>query len=997
MNFKTIVLFSLLLILVNSQSFSQAWHDVKNENPKKAIESFKAAKELDFDTKGIGNKAFARWVYKWDGKLDEIGNLPPAGYAMNTYNEYLRENPPSRQRSSVKNWKSRGPAINVINSNFNAMGRVNSFALDPKNKEIMYVGSAGGGLWKSENAGKNWTPLTDFQGALGVSGIAIHPTQTNMIYIATGDGDANDNYSVGVLKSENGGASWQKTGLDWSQVNNRVLRKIIFDPKDPNIIYTVGSVGIHRSLDAGTTFLLVRSGNFFDIEHVQVEGQTIYYAANGTTIFKSSDNGGTWDAVYANQGIRRIALGISPSNPTTIYGVLANSSDSSFGGLAKSTDGGLNWNIVSFTPNILNSSFTGAGTGGQGWYDLTIAIHPKNADIINIGGVNNWQSTDGGLTWKLKAHWISGPVVTHADKHYMEYDDDVLYEGNDGGMIFQKDSLSRWTDLSPGLVISQLYRLGVSQQNNALITGLQDNGTRRQSNSGVWFPAIGGDGMECHISLEDPTILYGAVQYGALQRSTNGGSSWSSIKPSQVGTANGAWITPYQINSQEPNKIISAYTRVYESADRGTSWTEISPAFGTENLTDLAYSPSNPEVIYTTNGSVVRTTKDGGKTWAAVGSPGTSITRIIVHPKDPNRLFATRSSYRENEKVYQSINGGITWTNISNNSLPNLPANCVTYYNNGKNGLFVGMDIGVYYRDDSTTSWTLVSEGIPNVEIRDIDIAAGVKKLVVATYGRGVWEADIDAPLPLCTNTGTAKVINVSESGMTIVFPKGSGSYSGYQWAIGDTTKPRATEILFTNKDTLTITSLINDIDHYIHYRTKCNAIEFTEQKLLGPIKLNKCAPTTILALGNKLTASKPYGYFQWLRCVEGTNYETITNANGREYTAPGAGSYALAYSDGACADTVKCIAVMPTNDSEFSLSKAVTVYPNPTSNYVWIKSEDTDIKKVVIMDVFGKTLISEMFSDGMQIDLSEFSAGIYFIKTQSSSRLISSDKIVKW
>ncbi|MFN9108475.1 MAG: WD40/YVTN/BNR-like repeat-containing protein, partial [Bacteroidota bacterium] len=293
--------------------------------------------------------------------------------------------------------------------------------------------------------------------------------------------------------------------------------------------------------------------------------------------------------------------------------------------------------------------------------------------------------------------------------------------------------------------ISQMYRLGVSQTTNSVVTGLQDNGSKLRSSDGIWTDVLGGDGMECAIDYSNAQCMYYTFQEGVLVKSSDGGLTAVEITPFGLG-ATGAWVTPYIISSHDPATLFIGYNDVYKSTDRGNSWTQISTNLSiSKDLTVLADASSDANVIYAGTDDALYRTINGGTDWATMTIPaGAGLLRYLcVNPTDANTIYATMSNYTAGSKVYKSTNGGLTWTNISG-ILPNLPANCVIYQKGSPEGLYVGMDAGVYYRDNITNEWALVGTGLPNVVVNELEIKYDTGKLRAATFGRGLWESDIN-------------------------------------------------------------------------------------------------------------------------------------------------------------------------------------------------------------------------------------------------------------
>jgi photosystem II stability/assembly factor-like uncharacterized protein len=323
------------------------------------------------------------------------------------------------------------------------------------------------------------------------------------------------------------------------------------------------------------------------------------------------------------------------------------------------------------------------------------------------------------------------------------------------------------------MITTQFYRLSVSQTNsNLTIAGAQDNGTKRLSSTG-WTDVMGGDGMECIIDYSNANYMYGTYPNGSMARSTDGGESFSSLTTPE----DGDWVTPFVIHPTNSQVLFAGFKQVYKSTNRGTSWTRLSNfTDSTATLSVLAISPSNPNYLYACKGSSIRRTTDGGTSWSTMTSPvDRTITYIAVHQSNPNKIWASISGFVAGQKVYQSTDGGSSWTNISG-TLPNVPANTIIYQNNFNGRLFVGTDIGVYYRDSTASDWVDFNTNLPNVVIDELEIQYSTSKLRAATFGRGLWEAELPG-VTLSTNTLADSVLT-SGANVAVGYTVGSTPFS---------------------------------------------------------------------------------------------------------------------------------------------------------------------------------------------------------------------------
>lgn len=765
--------FALLLWFAcgTNVSFAQPWAALMEKGDKTSFESAKTQFE-DYWTgrtpeKGKGFKPFLRWQYFWQDRTMPDGSLAKAGTNEEEYKKYKRthnllEEPTvtSSLLTPIGTWTNLGP--NSSTGGYAGIGRINCIAFDPTNASVIYVGSAGGGVWKTTNGGTSWTPLTDLAANTGTSSILVDPASPNTIYLATGDGDARDSPSLGVLKSTDGGATWATTGLNWLSSDLRYIRKLVKNPAGRIIAAT--SIGIWYTDDAGTTWTQspTATGSFYDAEFQPGSTGTFYATAvSGTTaqIFRSTDNGTTWALIHSLASSNRCAIAVSAANANFVAAVYSKSSDSGFNGFYSSINGGTTWTVKATTPNLLGWNATGNDAGGQGWYDLALAVDPTNANTIYLGGVNTWKSTNGGTNWTINTMWTtSGAVpVVHADKHALEFQNNTtLFQGNDGGIYKSTNGGTSWADLSNGMAISQLYRLGGAQTSAVVIGGLQDNGTKLRSATGTWSDKIGGDGMDCAINPSNANYMYGELYYGDIYRSSNAGVTWSSIKPSRAvaGTETGGWVTPFALAPSTPATLYLGYKNLYKSTNNGTKWTKLNTG-QTSNIRFVAVAPTSANTVYFSvdadlaTGNRLFKTTTGAAPFTTLTNP-TNVGRIAwitIDNTNANNIWVTVTGYNAGLKVFKSTNGGTSWTNISG-TLPNMPANCITYSNGSNGGLYLGMDVGVYYRDNTMSDWILFNAGLPNVEISDLEIQYSLGKVRAATFGRGVWESDLYGTTP---------------------------------------------------------------------------------------------------------------------------------------------------------------------------------------------------------------------------------------------------------
>lgn len=739
------------------QAFDSAWAEREEEMLEERRNDGSEREETDENERLDATYfKYKRWEYFMQPRVGPTGDMSLPASTYWNFMEYLNSNPEamaqhnasvSRQAQSNA-WTFVGPTGAPTNS---GAGRLCCIRFDPNNTDIIYVGAPAGGLWKSTNSGASWICLTDFLPSIGCSDVAIDPTNTNVIYIGTGDNDAGDSPSIGVMKSTDGGMTWNTTGLVFNNAQVRRISKVLIDPTNSNILYAGTSAGIYKSYDAGVNWYQLSQLNAIDLEFKPGNPNTIY--ACKTAMYKSTNAGLTW--TLANSGlpqsntVSRLAIAVTPDAPDYVYIVAAHTGSYAFNGLYLSTNSGVSFTTQSGSPNILGWDVSGGDSDGQGWYDLAIAVAPYDKNVVVVGGVNVWRSDDMGVNWTLNAHWYGGggaPYV-HADVHDIVFEPGTTgnyYIGCDGGIFQTTDDGGSFNDISNDLCIAQIYRLGLSGSSaGTLITGHQDNGTNVKVGNN-YFRGIGGDGMDCFIDRTNDNIMFGELYYGDFNRSTNGGNSFQGITSGLTGSAD--WVTPWVQDPVNPNLLYAGYDQLFKSTNQGNSWTPTSSTM-TGVLKDIAVAPSNPQYIYVTTGVGLLRSTDAGVTWTNILPgilSGSTISRIAVSSYDENKIWVSVSGYTNNKKAFYSADGGITWTNMSY-GLPNIPANCiVTVPGSMSDGVFIGCDAGVYYRDNSSATWQPYFTSLPNTPVFDLDVFAPTMMLRAATYGRGVWECAID-------------------------------------------------------------------------------------------------------------------------------------------------------------------------------------------------------------------------------------------------------------
>lgn len=686
------------------------------------------------------SKAFVRqWVF-FDERAYPNNYIP-----VDAYEKAQKERDALRiKNKNVKNavnWVNLGPTPGNYPGYGSISSRIVTGSYHPVNSNIIYIGAANGGVWKTTDAGINWQPLTDNQPSLSMGAIVIDSQNPSVIYAGTGEATYSgaSYYGRGLLKSTDAGQTWLQitSGLPSSTYFSRLVIRPNFNNE---LLAALGTSGLYRSSNGGLNWSQIVSGRCDDVLFTP-SGDTAFAVGSGIGGIRRSIDGGKNFSTFATgfpSTITRVHFDLCYSVPSVMYAVVHASSDIT---AWKSTDNGKNWFQISSATNF---------NGSQAWYDLYLKVNPVNPDVAFIGAVDIFRTTNGSEFTNITNGYSGGTV--HVDQHYLFFhptDPQTFICCNDGGIWRSTNSGTSFFNLNDKLTLTQFYRIAASPFTpSRILGGTQDNGTQQTLSTLNWAAVFGGDGGEVCFNPFDNRYILAETQNGGIRRTGDGGSNWASATSGITTSESVAWVAPIIAHPTTSGIFYTARQRVYKSTNNGVSWIAISGNVNsTSAVREMAISKSKPELLYASTGSLLFKSVDGGINWTSVstGLPAKTISSVYVHPDSANIVVVTFLGFG-GAKIYKSIDEGNTWSSI-NGDLPDSPISDVFIYtedNHHPNTYFVATDIGVFYTQDNGNRWYEITEGLPNTVIKHLDYSPSTHTLRAGTHGRGVYEAYID-------------------------------------------------------------------------------------------------------------------------------------------------------------------------------------------------------------------------------------------------------------
>lgn len=671
-------------------------------------------------------------------------------------------------------------------------GRVNTVSGVPGQPDTFYFGSVGGGVWKSTNSGRTWTPVFDSQPIASIGAIGVAPSNPNIVYAGSGEADMRSqiSYGNGMYKSTDAGSTWTHIGLD----GTRQIGRVIVDPKNPNTVFVAAlghayganpDRGVYRSRDGGAAWekVLFKNDNVgaIDLAFDPQTSQIIYASlwntrrppwsiyppsyGPGGGVFKSTDGGNTWQQLtngLPTDGLGRIGIAVASTNRNRIYAIV----DAKAGGLYRSDDGGGTWSKISGDNRIW----------GRGWYFCKTVVDPKNPDMVYVGNTSLYRSTDAGKSWTP----IKGAPGGDDYHQLWIYPDDPkrMILASDQGAVVSVDGAATWSSWY-NQPTAELYHAAADYRFPYWVTGSQQDsgavGVPTRSNHAEisnhdWTPV--GAGGESDYTAPDPLhpeVLFG----GRVERWNVITGATKNVSPERGMTvpARHTWTLPLVFSQADPHALYFSNQFLFKTTSGGDSWTTISPDLTREdpgvppNL-DEATAANAPEgkrrgVTYTiapsplrapmiwigTDDGLIHLTKDDGKTWQNVTppelTPWSKVVMMDASHFDVNEAYAAVDRHRleDNEPyVYRTRDGGKTWQKITNGLPAGVYLQTVKEDPGRKGLLFAGTELGVFVSFDDGDHWQSLQLNLPPCSMRDLVIHDD--DLIVATHGRGFWVLD---------------------------------------------------------------------------------------------------------------------------------------------------------------------------------------------------------------------------------------------------------------
>lgn len=783
---------------------------------------------------------------------------------------------PTVVKSPTSAWEELGPwdydheqamAFEVQSPGAAHVYTVEQSPIDPN---TVYAGTATAGLWKSVDKGQNWVLVTQDLIVNGVYSIILDSTDIDIVYFGERNGQ--------IWKSTDGGVTWNQTGDASFQSTThwtRDLRQIGL-----NTLLAATEDGLFRSVDGGTNWNLVNAGEHMEIELKPDDSNIIYtvkLSGSKTQFYKSTDNGISWtlkDIGWPNPAVgdeqKRCEIAVTPAAPNLIYIVAAGAVgvDEGLYGTYRSSDAGETFSFdccgtgpggtaTPGNPNILGYSEDGSASGGQYYYDLAIGIDPDNANKIFASGIDVWRSENGGATWEINAHWVTWVSAltkqryTHADVHDIKFFKHAggtdMWVASDGGLYYSSSLGDTMEPRMHGIHGTDFWGYGQGFKNGyVMVGGTYHNGTLIRYNdiykgglsnpdNGGWLAELAGDNYRGFVNYADSTIGYadnGSFTFSDVREVRMTSSSFDGNYKCNTSYVTGEYGT-YGFSPFCYKEIYSPVgTVLYKSVNGGATFIPVHD-FGGSKVLQVKTSWANPNVIYLThkyNGTVFKIWKtlDGGVTWTDVTgnllnttSQGNKVKYIELDEKDENKLWCILMGTQSGNKVFQSNDGGNTWFDLTTATIDNENVISIAHQYGTDDGIYIGTKQKVYYRNAGMSDWALFNNNLPaSTAVSFIEPFYSERKIRAASQ-RGVYQCDFyETSTPVAMASADTRNLNLSStcSADTVQFydhstvERNSATWSwSFEGGIPSSSTEENPVVLYDTPGTYGVTLIVND------------------------------------------------------------------------------------------------------------------------------------------------------------------------------------------
>lgn len=710
--------------------------------------------------------------FRYQGRLDPDGTVPENHLqrALDAKKRLARRGP-----LSPTNWTYLGP------KNFG--GRIRAILVHPTDSNIMWVGSCGGGIWKTTDGGARWDPMDDFLPGMAIGCMVLDPTNPNVLYAGTGEGffeteEGSTNTAcirgAGIFKSVDGGVTWtQQTST--ANPDFYFVNRLAVSPTDHNVLLAATSTGIYRTTDGGASWTRTLTGEWaYDVDFHPTDPNRAIAGVHVNGVYYTTDGGLSWNH-SPSVAAHRSELAYAASNPQIVYDAAAEGDQIK---IWRSSDGG--------------ATFTQQGAapiGNYSAYNVALWVNPTDPASLIYGGIDLARSTNSGTT-------SSGALGSvHSDMHiivpmpgFNGTSNRTILIGCDGGLYKVPDFSGSATSFYTGIGITQFYGSAINPISGRIMGGTQDNYTLLYSGDpSNWTVTAGGDGGYNQTDPGDQNYFYGCIYWALQFRSTDGGvnADYCYGGPNPIidagDSANCNFINPFTLDPNNANRMLVGTIRLWRSNNvkAGTpDWFEIKPPLSGDksggdnahfapnnplNISAVTVAKGNSDVIWVghNNGKLFKTINGTAPnpTWVRMDTngplPSRWISKVAIDPANPNHVYVSFLGWHD-DSVWETTNGGTTWTDIASGKLIPASVNVIALHPTVPGWIFAGTDLGLFTTTDNGKTWSTTTQGPGTVSVEEITFK-DPSTLVIATYGRGMWMGSI-------TSSGVPHITSLSPS-----------------------------------------------------------------------------------------------------------------------------------------------------------------------------------------------------------------------------------------